>query len=421
MSETVFWSWQADLSSKSNRSFIKDALLIALGKVQEELQVEEPDRQVTLDHDTKSAQGMADIAATIFDQVSKASVFVADVTPIAKSNSGKAVPNPNVMIELGYAMHALGPERIIAVLNVGFGTGPESLPFDIRQRRILSYNLPENADATLQKSVRKKLIDDLAKALISNIKKIHKIHLENSEIKMAEEDRERPGLWKGHWPVIHQGLFGEKKSVVAKLVPRATLKVIPANWPSGIPPISMFDDLPSEARLYAPQGGGTSGDQGPFQDGYISYWIPSEKSDYPGISVFNIAAFLEEFGEIWMSDGKIINEKEGKVYISYATLLTNWIRGLDRTHEVLDRLGAGQRRRVVLSVSDLSNTYWPTQIGYVPGINRKPRILTDQTNDFWDADLRKGILRTAWNTLRNAYSQVPMSEVEFDAYYRARK
>ncbi|WP_434289898.1 hypothetical protein [Celeribacter sp. SCSIO 80788] len=420
MSETVFWSWQADLDPKVNRSFIRFALDTARGRAQEKLQLEEPERTISLDHDTKSAQGMADIAGTIFEQVSKAAIFVADVTPVATSEAGKAIPNPNVMIELGYAMRALGPERIIAVLNVGFGTGPEALPFDIRQRRILTYNLPPEKDSAARNKARAKLTDDLASALVNNLKAIERIETEQTEIEMAEEDRERIGVWKGHWPAIHRASFGQEKSVLPKRVPRAVLRVAPADWPSGIPPIAMLDELSAKARLDAPYGGGTSGDYGPFQDGYIAYWVPSGSSDASETSVFNVAAFLEDTGEVWLSDGTVVDERRGKKFLSYGSLMSNWIRGLDRSHALLDELGAGQRRRVLLDVSGLSDTFWPAQQSHIPSVSRKPRVSYSRTEANWAPTVRKDTLRQAWNVLRNAYSEPPMTADEFDNYYHAR-
>jgi hypothetical protein len=420
MSETVFWSWQADLDPKVNRSFIRDALNDAMGKAQEQLRLEEPERTIALDHDTKSARGMADIAGTIFEQVAKAAIFVADVTPVATTVKGKAIPNPNVMIELGYAMRSLGTERVIAVLNIGCGTGPESLPFDIRQKRILTYNLPLEVDPAARRKARAKLTDDLAAALISNLAEVKPNEAKHTEIKIAEEDSNRLGVWKGHWPAIHQASFGAEKKVLPYLVPRAVLRVVPAEWPSGIPSVAMLKELPNNASLYAPKGAGTSGDSGPFQEGYIAYWVPPGSSNDPEKSVFNIAAFLEDTGEVWLSDGSIVQKSGEKTFISHGHLMSNWIAGLDRAHALLDELGAGQRRRVLLKVSDLSGTYWPTQDGYVAGACRKVRVVHDCTEAKWGPAVRQETLRQAWNALRNAYSEPSMSEDEFGKYYRAR-
>jgi hypothetical protein len=56
---------------------------------------------------------------------------------------GKSAPNPNVLIELGYAAAVLGWERVICVVNTAYGT-VEQMPFDLRSRRLLNYELEES-------------------------------------------------------------------------------------------------------------------------------------------------------------------------------------------------------------------------------------------------------------------------------------
>lgn len=68
MIDTVFWSWQNDLSARLNRAFIRDALAVAVDRVSETLDVEDVER-VTLDRDTKATAGMADISQTILEKI----------------------------------------------------------------------------------------------------------------------------------------------------------------------------------------------------------------------------------------------------------------------------------------------------------------------------------------------------------------
>ena len=239
----------------------------------------------------------------------------------------------------------------------------------------------------------------------------------NAEINMLDGDIHRPGVWKGHWPAVHLASFGEEKAIYPKLVPRAVVRVAPEYWASGVPAIAKLDELPSDARLYAPVGGGTSGDFGPFQDGYIAYWLPAEASNGLETSVTNLAAFLEERGEVWLSDGSIINERQGKNFVSHVHLLKNWIQGLKRAHTLLDQLGAGKRRRVLLSVTGLSDTYWPAQDGYFPSKSRKPDISLDRTEAMWSTEVQKKTLKSAFNILRNSYSLPPVFDPDFDAIY----
>ncbi|WP_306607239.1 hypothetical protein [Azonexus sp.] len=171
MTRTVFWSWQSDLQTAVTKDFIKTALKQALKKVATELQLESADR-IELDHDTKGEAGLVEIVTTIFNKIDECEVFVADITPVAtiSSTTGeKKIPNPNVMIELGYALRELGHQRVITVANLAFGGRPEELPFDLRHRRgAITYSLASNEDPSLEKE-RTTLVNQLAAALKLNL------------------------------------------------------------------------------------------------------------------------------------------------------------------------------------------------------------------------------------------------------------
>ncbi len=92
-----------------------------------------------LDRDTASIGGTPDIAHSILAKISAADVFVADVS-IVNAGSSRLSPNPNVLVELGYAAAELGWENVILVQNTAFG-GAELLPFDLRGRRVITYSL----------------------------------------------------------------------------------------------------------------------------------------------------------------------------------------------------------------------------------------------------------------------------------------
>lgn len=65
---------------------------------------------------------------------------MADVTIINGDYAGRKTPNPNVMIELGYAIKLSDWERIILLYDKDFDK-IEELPFDINHRRITSFTL----------------------------------------------------------------------------------------------------------------------------------------------------------------------------------------------------------------------------------------------------------------------------------------
>ena len=157
MSETVFYSWQTDHPNRCNRGFIGRALEQAIAGLRRDAELEAAPR---LDKDTEGVPGSPDIAATIFEKIDNASAFVADISLVSPEGV-RATPNPNVLIELGYAMKALGPDRVVMVANTFFGP-LESLPFDLRLKRVLAYSQSPEDDA---KESREKLRSRLEAAL----------------------------------------------------------------------------------------------------------------------------------------------------------------------------------------------------------------------------------------------------------------
>ena len=114
---------------------------------------------------------MAEISQTILKKIGTCAVMVADVTPIA-TKGDKSLPNPNVMVELGYAMSSIGFDRIIAIMNTANGDKIETLPFDIRHRRILTYALTTDATKTQRNTAKKDLIQKLVDAIRTNVSKV---------------------------------------------------------------------------------------------------------------------------------------------------------------------------------------------------------------------------------------------------------
>lgn len=159
----VFYSWQSDLPNRTNRGLIHDALERACKDLTAEC--EEAERGPVVDADTQGVSGSPDIAATILAKIDNADVVVADVSIIGTaqvSDSGdppktRPVPNPNVMLELGYAKKALGADRVIMVCNAAFGE-VEALPFDIRGKTVLRYKYDGGAEpAETRKALRGRL------------------------------------------------------------------------------------------------------------------------------------------------------------------------------------------------------------------------------------------------------------------------
>jgi hypothetical protein len=141
MKRVIFYSWQSDTKPKTNRNFIENALKSAILKLAQD---QGTSIEPVLDRDTFGMSGSPDIVDTILAKVSAADLFVADVTLCVVNGAGRSSPNPNVLVELGYAIAQLGWDRILLVQNVVHG-GPEMLPFDLRGRRIMTYAYGEDA------------------------------------------------------------------------------------------------------------------------------------------------------------------------------------------------------------------------------------------------------------------------------------
>lgn len=159
----IFWSWQSDNHEKSGRYFVSEVL----GAVAQELNdlsgLDEAMRgddvgPIEVDHDTKGVAGSPPIADTVLQKIRAAAVFVADVTPVGRTETGKHLANPNVMIELGYAIHALGHSRIVLVMNKAEHGALDTLPFDLRYLRgPVVYELGPNTSLDSKQQQKKKL------------------------------------------------------------------------------------------------------------------------------------------------------------------------------------------------------------------------------------------------------------------------
>jgi len=158
----IFYSWQSDLENNYNRNFIKECLEKVIKKINKNLILEEPLR---LDQDTKDVPGSPDISNTVFKKIRESDVFVGDVSFIARTDKKKCVPNPNVLIELGYALNSLTDTCIVNLMNTAYGNPNENLPFDLAHKRwpIQYYLSDENKEEKAQ--VRDALVNELEKAI----------------------------------------------------------------------------------------------------------------------------------------------------------------------------------------------------------------------------------------------------------------
>ena len=152
--KNIFFSWQSDLDTKTHRNFIEKCVKKSIKSLNKENELH---IFLEYDRDTLGLLGSPDISSSIFDKIKKCALFIADISNIT-SSAKRSIPNPNVLIELGYAINILGWEKIICFFDINTGD-IEQLPFDIRQKRILAFNpLQENEDKKIVSILNENII-----------------------------------------------------------------------------------------------------------------------------------------------------------------------------------------------------------------------------------------------------------------------
>ena len=88
-------------------------------------------------------------------------------TFIGKRPDGRSTPNPNVLIEYGWALKSLGLSRMLTVMNSAFGEPTRaSMPFDMAHLRFpITYNLPSGASDDRREAERSNLEKSLGEGL----------------------------------------------------------------------------------------------------------------------------------------------------------------------------------------------------------------------------------------------------------------
>ncbi len=157
---TVFYCWQSDSPPNHGRYLICEALDQASDRLSRDAELP---CKLQIDSDTANETGLCDIPATILKKIASADVVVADLTFVSQTEDGKYCPNPNVLFELGFAFHAIGPERLICVMNEKHGPKNEQI-FDLAHRRHpIAFISP--TESSSRKETVEKLSQNLEAAL----------------------------------------------------------------------------------------------------------------------------------------------------------------------------------------------------------------------------------------------------------------
>ena len=168
MPHHIFFSWQSDRPTKTGRNLIERALSDAIAIIKADAEIDPAHRELAIDRDTSGVPGSPPLVETIFSKVDQAAAFLSDLTFVgARADGERLMPNPNVLIEHGWALKALGWRRVISVMNSAHGHPDDCpLPFDLQHfRRPILYDCADDASDEARRDARGKLADEFVRAL----------------------------------------------------------------------------------------------------------------------------------------------------------------------------------------------------------------------------------------------------------------
>lgn len=201
----IFYSWQSDLDDKFKMDQIR-FIENAINKIKTADNIGE--KTFLIDKATRDISGAINIVESIDAKIKECDIFIADISIINKGASKKfrKTPNPNVMYELGLAVESVGWNSIIFVMNEHFGSF-DDLPFDIKTRRAITFNLPEGKKS--DKTVFKTFSGQVVSAIKTCADKDTKLRLK--EISNALKDSE----WEAF--NVHNGNVQEEVKGIVKI------------------------------------------------------------------------------------------------------------------------------------------------------------------------------------------------------------
>lgn len=402
----IFWSWQSDVLKRENRNLIEAALKDAVERIGADNDVDPATRgQLALDQGTAGKKGAAEIAGSILEKIASCAVFVCDLTPVDRTDAGKALPNPNVCIELGYALHEPGPERVIVVLNLGSGYKPEDLPFDVRGRVVMTYNVPAGANRVARDAAQRRLGRELEAAIRTNIEgHLEQMALDTEIVGVPAAANDR-SIWASFSnPLTHHDFHGSGPSTKIEVMegPRSYMRVIPGGWagdaPSGLAVHRLRDELAVNA-ITGP--GNVSGDGGASAEGSVAYWFYGRAPELTR----DVRCYFSDTGEIWFLFGFPFMNFEGDTLMVPDHIIKAWGLALSSGISFFDKHGASKIRKVEVGCTALKDVKW----GGIPHGQKSDSVREEvacvrQSSD-WSQEAQVAFLLKAFNKAADAFGR----------------
>jgi len=402
MAKTVFWSWQSDRSERETRHLIREALIVALDRMTGETDIEE---RLEIDHDTRGLPGSPDIVGAILAKIDAAAVFVADITPIAISENGKHVANPNVLIELGYAKKALGPERVVTIWNTAFtNSRVEDLPFDLRGRRgPMTYALSAGASREEMAKARALIVQSLVDRIGGCLEALPAAATAPAPWQPSVNGD--PSIWISPGaPVRINEDWGSGTKVF----------VDGGRWYVRILP-SRFDPSALDGGAYGPLVSGYGGfSWGQTTGGQLTYSGSIRGDVAPELDAATM--WFRGTGELWMFQTRISADYRGRSCFYGDHIPEKWADLLASGLARLQTNGGAAPYHVRLGVTGLEGLYWPDvqTFGGEPPVALEPAMEFGFTAAGIEESEWRESLVAAWTSLRRIFGMPPPKDAQVD-------
>jgi hypothetical protein len=357
----VFWSWQSDTPGKIGRYFVRDALQEAIKQLKQAPDIEEPTERETrsemhLDQGRQGVSGSPDLARVILEKIEQSSVLVADVTPVGsvttesvQEQPKKKLINPNVAIELGYALRALSDQALLMVMNEHYGARPD-LPFDLQAKAgPIMFKLSPDADKRTIAAAARQLIARLVQELEPFIaKQVATVR----QSKPFPEAKAMDGSARFRSPGHPIGSLWDSFPFGATLAAKITLAIGAATWLRLMPAFDPGKTWTSQELRDATRSGGVA--LQPF------IWSSLRTvRDADGIGQCNLmttdahetnsVAFAFEAGEVWSIDTWLMGTHPTELFVG--ELEQHWTERLVDYATFLGRLGIQPPYRWIAGVT----------------------------------------------------------------------
>jgi len=380
---------------------MKAVLERAVAEAGESLGLSESERP-GLDHDTKGEPGLVSIPEAILAKIDSAAVFVGDITPVATTEKGRHVANPNVLIELGYAKKTLGPSQIILVWNSAWGgCSPEDLPFDLRHRRApFTYSLPEDASGKDIAKAADALVPEFSAAIAHSLRSAPFDTVSTGAgVEAIPTD---PSVWFAPQEVmkVNAGTSFGAESLTIRDAPRSYARIVPSTWPKGVRPQSRTDGT----HDFLPLGDTMGLNWGPTKGGVIIYDVYDRSSAH--VEATTATKWFGASGELWGIDGRVVfqNDYQQEV-IAAAYIVECWARFLRFSARFFQRHNAQGPFSVRLGVTRLEGLGWPRNLGRLQStvLGLETNSESDTLVRSWSDEAQHEALREGYAALRAAF------------------